>query len=143
MTVSPSNRSRLYRHILKCGYCMPTLVASDSAANQVFMSTAFRTTKLSSPSSQARSYPSENASLNTVSRYELAGNPVSHRRRRVDHADAFVPRLQTLRDVIHHDIILGIAAFAVEGANMVADLEPKLRDVRCSRAHDAPPRRTQ
>src|SRR6266516_2541809 len=48
---------------LKCGYCMPISVASDSAANQVFMSTAFRTTKLSSPSSQVRSYPSENPSF--------------------------------------------------------------------------------
>src|SRR5262245_41475083 len=80
---------------------------------------------------------------NTVPSHELAGNPVSHRRRRVDEADAFVPRLQALRDVVHDDIVQRVAAPVIEGANLVADLEPKLRDVRCSQAHGAPARRTQ
>src|SRR5215813_11714253 len=77
---------------------------------------------------------------NVVSLHELAGNPVQHRRRRVDEADTLVARAQTSRNEVRDDIVHGGAAAAIEGADVVTFLESEIRDVRSSRDHGSPPR---
>jgi hypothetical protein len=58
---------------------------------------------------------------------ELAGDPVLDRGRRVDHAEAFVAGLQPGGEVIDDDVVDGITAAAVKGADVVVDLEPESR----------------
>ena len=42
-----------------------------------------------------------------------------------------IPRLQPLGEVVHDDIVQGISAAVIEGANVVTDVKAKVGALRC------------
>jgi hypothetical protein len=64
---------------------------------------------------------------NIVSRPELVGNTLPHRRRRVNEADTFVPGPQALRDKIHDNVVKDIAASIIKGTDVVARFQFKIK----------------